>query len=144
MSRTEHGIEPQETTPEAASRQVRRVPEPADGALSASVTVIDGTAYTTVIPVDGDGVLAEGIEAQSELVIDELERDLAGVGATLADIAHLTIYLRDLSVNRGPFNEVYARRFGGTVPVRCAVGVAELARPTMLVELTAIAAIPGA
>ena len=121
---------------------LRRVPAESGGALSSSVTVVGGTAYTTVIPLDADGVLVEGIVAQSEAVIDALEADLARVGAGLADVAHLTIYLRDLPENRGPFNEVYARRFGDAVPVRCAVGVAELARPTMLVELTAIAAVP--
>ncbi|MCW2288932.1 2-iminobutanoate/2-iminopropanoate deaminase [Leucobacter luti] len=123
---------------------VLRVPEPTAGALSADVTVIGETAYVTVIPVDDSGVLAEGIEAQSELVIDSLETELERVGAGLGDIAHLTIYLRDLSTTRAIFNEVYARRFGAAVPVRCAVGVAELARPSMLVELTAIAAVPAA
>ena len=76
---------------------VRRIPEPDAGALSADVSVIGGTAYVTVIPVDADGVLAEGIEAQSERVIDSLAEELARVGSTLADVAHLTIYLRDLS-----------------------------------------------
>ncbi|WP_053385064.1 RidA family protein [Leucobacter celer] len=123
---------------------VTRHPEDANGALSSDITVAHGTAYVTVIPVDADGVLVDGIEAQSEIVIANLEEELAKVGARLADVAHLTIYLRDLAENRGAFNEVYARRFGGVVPVRCAVGVAELARPTMLVELTAVAAVPSA
>lgn len=124
--------------------EVQRIPEPEAGALSADVTVIGSTAYVTVIPVTSKGELPEGIEAQSELVIDSLAEELARVGAGLKDVAHLTIYLRDLSVNRPAFNEVYARKFAGTVPVRCAVGIAELARPTMLVELTAIAAVPQA
>lgn len=123
---------------------VQRVPQPTAGALSADLTVVNGTAYVTVIPTDADGVLVDGIEMQSERVIDALAEELANVGATLADVAHLTIYLRDLSANRGAFNAVYARKFGDAVPVRCAVGVAELARPTMLVELTAIAAVPPA
>lgn len=120
---------------------VVRVPEPEAGALSADVTLIDQTAYVTVIPTDADGVLVEGIEAQSERVIDALAEELSRVDAGLGDVAHLTIYLRDLAENRAAFNEVYARKFGDKVPVRCAVGVAELARPTMLVELTAIAAV---
>lgn len=124
------------------SAQVRRIPPESGGALSSSITVIGNTAYTTVIPLNAAGELVDGIVAQSEAVIDALEADLAEVGATLDDVAHLTIYLRGLSEHRAAFNEVYARRFGDTVPVRCAVGVAELARPTMLVELTAIAAVP--
>ncbi|UOQ61800.1 RidA family protein [Leucobacter rhizosphaerae] len=121
---------------------VARIPEPEAGALSADVTVIGETAYVTVIPLDEQGELPDGIEAQSEVVIDALAAELSRVGAGLGDVAHLTIYLRDLGQNRPVFNEVYARRFGATVPVRCAVGVAELARPAMLVELTAIAAVP--
>lgn len=122
----------------------RRIPDTAAGALSADVSVIASTAYVTVIPTDSAGELVEGIEAQSERVIDALAEQLARVGATLADVAHLTIYLRDLAENRSAFNEVYARKFVAGVPVRCAVGVAELARPSMLVELTAIAAVPAA
>lgn len=126
-----------------AAEGVRRVPEPEPGALSADVAIIGGTAYVTVIPLDASGALVEGIEAQSERVIESLAEELARVGAALGDVAHLTIYLRDLAENRGVFNEVYARRFGARVPVRCAVGVAELTRPAMLVELTAVAAVPS-
>ncbi|MFD5601229.1 RidA family protein [Leucobacter sp. NPDC058333] len=124
------------------SGNIQRFPAESGGALSSDVTVIGNTAYTTVIPVDADGELVEGITAQSEAVIDALVTDLGKVGAGLGDIAHLTIYLCDIANTRAAFNEVYARRFGDVVPVRCAVGVAALARPTMLVELTAIAAVP--
>ena len=121
--------------------RVQRLPEPEAGALSADVTVIGDTAYLTVIPIDDEGNLPVGIAAQTEQVIDCLVYELRRVNAGLEDIAHLTIYLRDLPSTRPVFNEVYARRFGAKVPVRCAIGVADLARPAMLVELTAVVAV---
>lgn len=130
----------------AARPGLTRIPADTGSALSADVTVLHGVAYVTVIPVDATGdVVAGGIAAQSEQIFVELERELARVGSGLDRIAHLTVYLRDIEGTRLPFNEVYARRMPlGSVPVRCAVGIAALARPEMLVEVTALAEAGGA
>jgi 2-iminobutanoate/2-iminopropanoate deaminase len=112
------------------------------GSLSAKATVIAGTAYTTVIPLDQHGELpGPDIETQTRQAFANLADTLRLVGSDLGSMAHLTIYLTDIQRDRPTFNQVYAEVIGDQVPVRCAVGVAELARPGMLVELTAIAAV---
>jgi 2-iminobutanoate/2-iminopropanoate deaminase len=124
-----------------ALRRVPAVPEP--GELSADATVLGGTVYTTIIPTGPDGVV-EGadIASQSRVVLDNLRETLEGAGSGLEHVAHLTIYLTDIDRDRLGFNAVYREYFpDGIVPVRCAVGVAALARPEMLVEVTAIAAL---
>lgn len=113
------------------------------GALSSDAAVLNGSVYVTTIPLNTAGNLAgTTIEAQSEAAIAELSRVLRTVGSDLQQVAHLTIYLTDIARDRVGFNAVYASHFFGPPPVRCAVGVAALARPGMLVELTAIAGFP--
>jgi 2-iminobutanoate/2-iminopropanoate deaminase len=122
---------------------VQRYPGSAKtGALSSDVTVAAGLAFVTSIPTDADGKLAgETIEQQSIATIENMRADLERCGSGLGQIAHLTIYLTDIETQRGPFNEIYRKYFTETLPVRCAVGVARLARPGMHVELTAIASV---
>ncbi|ANJ26056.1 RidA family protein [Agromyces aureus] len=123
---------------------LRRIPAEAEAdALSADAVVVAGTVYSTVIPTDEHDELAGStIESQAEQAIANLDAVLRSAGSDLASIAHLTIHLTDISRDRAGFNAVYREWFpSDRVPVRCAVGVAALARPGMLVELTAIAAV---
>jgi 2-iminobutanoate/2-iminopropanoate deaminase len=117
---------------------------PADlesGALSADATVVGDLVFATVIPLGADGEgEGDGIEAQSRVVFDALRGVLEDAGSGLDQLAHMTIYLADLARDRAGFNAVYSEYLPGPVPVRAAVGVDALARPGMLVEVTAIAA----
>ncbi|MGW3954333.1 alpha-hydroxy-acid oxidizing protein [Streptomyces sp. NPDC004752] len=114
-------------------------PEPA--ALSSDSIRAAELVFTTVIPVGADGELVgETIEEQSEQVLRCLRAELLRAGSDLDHVLHLTIYLTGLARHRPAFDAAYRRYFGERVPVRCAVGVAEPARPDMLVELTAIGA----
>lgn len=108
--------------------------------LSSELTVFPtGLVTTTQIPSGPDGSIDGGdITSQSRQTLRNLEVALASVGATLADVAHLTIYLTDIA-ERTEFNQVYREMFTHPYPVRCAVGVAALARPEMKVEVTALA-----
>ena len=121
---------------------IGRLPEPsAEGSLSADATWLGDTVHTTVIPVGPDGeVVGETIQEQSRAAFDNLRETLEAVGSGLDRLLHLTIYLTDIGSDRAGFNDVYRTYLRGPVPVRCAVGVAALARPEMRVELTAIAA----
>ena len=123
---------------------VERVPAvPEDGELSADSTILHGPVYTTIVPTGPDGeVVGDDIEAQSRVLLDNLRETLESAGSGLEQVAHLTIYLTDIARDRPAFNAVYREYFpSAVVPVRCAVGVAGLARPEMLVEVTAIAAL---
>lgn len=89
-------------------------------------------------PVTGD--VPEGIAAQTEQVINNLETALGRVGLTLADVVKTTVHLQHIHDDFAAYNEVYAQRFAQPYPVRTTVG-SEL--PNILVEVDAVAIRPG-
>lgn len=124
---------------------VVKVLEPGDDgtSLSSNTAVAAGIAMTTQLPTLAAGGYELGaFDDQVELTFANLESALADVGAGLADVMHLTVYLTDID-DRPAFNRSYARWFVHPYPVRCALQVAALATPGVRVEVTAVAAIPG-
>jgi len=83
------------------------------------------------------GQLVEGVEAQTERVLLNLEAVLAAAGLGTADIVKTTIFLADLS-DFGAVNTIYARHMPDPPPARSTVQVAALPR-NGLVEIEAIA-----
>lgn len=120
---------------------ITRLPAERTG-LSSDATIAGGMVYTTVIPVDAaNEIVGTDIRAQTAHCFLLLEEVLRSAESGLDSLVHLTIYLSDIERDREGFNVVYGDVFADLpVPVRCAVGVAALARPGFLVELTAIAA----
>lgn len=109
-------------------------------AISSDVARFGDTIVTTQIPTRADGSLELGdITAQSEETLRALKAALEAAGSAMDRVLHLTIYLTDMA-ERAAFNAVYTRYFAKPYPVRCAVGVKELAVPGMKVEVTAQAA----
>lgn len=84
------------------------------------------------------GVLPNGISAQAQQVLRNLETALAEAGLTLADVVKTTVHLADLGGDFAGFNEVYRERFTEPYPVRTTVGSTLAAG--MLVEIDAVAA----
>ena len=82
------------------------------------------------------GAVPEGIAAQTEQVISNVESALKAVGLTLADVVKTTVHLEHLDRDFPAYNEVYARRFPAPYPVRTTVG-STLAN--ILVEIDAVA-----
>lgn len=80
--------------------------------------------------------LAEGLEAQSVRVFENLKAVAAAAGGSLDDAARVTIYLTDLA-NFGKVNELMAQYFTAPYPARATVGVKELPRGA-LVEVDAV------
>ncbi|WP_442546113.1 RidA family protein (plasmid) [Arthrobacter sp. KN11-1C] len=119
---------------------VTRIPPERNG-LSSDAVVAANTTYVTVIPTnETDTIVGSDIRTQTTQCLRNLQSALKQAGSDLESLAHLTIYLTDIARDREGFNEVYREVFAGLpVPVRCAVGVAALARPEFLVELTAVA-----
>ena len=68
------------------------------------------------------GQVPEGVERQTELVIDNVEAALGVVGLGLDDVVKVTVHLQHLERDFAAYNEVYARRFGSPYPVRTTVG----------------------
>ncbi|MBS0513506.1 MAG: RidA family protein [Proteobacteria bacterium] len=80
--------------------------------------------------------MAEGFEAQTVRVFENLKAVAEAAGGSLADAVKLTIFLTDLS-NFAKVNEVMSRYFAEPYPARAAVGVKELPRGAV-VEADAI------
>lgn len=82
-------------------------------------------------------VLAEGVEAQTDRAIRNIEAVLSEVDCTLEDVVKTTVFLVSMDDFRA-MNEVYARRFAKPAPARSTVEVTGLGRGA-LVEIECIA-----
>ncbi|MCH5273756.1 MAG: RidA family protein [Lachnospiraceae bacterium] len=66
------------------------------------------------------GVLAEGVEAQAEQALQNIQTVLAAADATLADVIKTTVFLADIN-DFAKINEIYAKYFKGETPARSCV-----------------------
>lgn len=66
------------------------------------------------------GVLAEGVEAQAEQALQNIQVVLAAAGCTLADVIKTTVFLADIG-DFAKINEIYAKYFTGETPARSCV-----------------------
>lgn len=89
-------------------------------------------------PVTGE--LAEGIEAQTERVLRNVEAILAAAGSSLAHAVKISVFLADLS-DFPAMNAVYKRLVPEPRPVRTTVAAG--LTPGLLVEIDAVAVTAG-
>ena len=85
------------------------------------------------------GVLPEGVAAQAEQSLKNIEALLAEVGATLDNVVKTTVLLADIA-DFATVNEVYAKKFAEPYPARSAFAVAALPAGG-LVEIEVVAAL---
>ncbi|MGG2464403.1 RidA family protein [Streptomyces sp. RGM 3693] len=91
-----------------------------------------GVDATTMQPADGMG-------AQARLAFGGVQTVLEAAGASLADIVELTTFHTDLRGDIEEFARVKDAYLPDRYPSWTAVGVTQLARPELLVEIRAIA-----
>ena len=90
------------------------------------------------IPLNTDGGLLDGdIQAQTELVLNNLKAVIEAAGSSLDKVLKCTCFLSDMN-NFAAMNEVYAKFFDNNPPARSAVEVARLPKD-VLIEIEAIA-----
>lgn len=121
------------------TRQIIATPNApaAIGTYSQAVRVGDTVYLSGQIGLDPATMqMADGFEAQTVRVFDNLKAVAEAAGGSLADAVKLNIYLTDLS-NFAKVNEIMARYFNEPYPARAAVGVKELPRGA-LVEADAV------
>ena len=80
--------------------------------------------------------MAEGIDAQTARVFDNLKAVAAAAGGSLADAVKVNIYVTDLA-NFAKVNDAMAQHFSQPYPARATVQVAALPRGA-LVEIDAV------
>lgn len=83
------------------------------------------------------GQLADGVVAQAEQSLENIEALLAAAGAALDNVVKTTVFLADIA-DFAAVNEVYASRFPEPYPARSAVQVGALPA-SALVEIEVIA-----
>jgi 2-iminobutanoate/2-iminopropanoate deaminase len=90
-------------------------------------------------PVDPatDKLSLFGIQHETDLVLGNIRRILAGCGATMADVVKCSVFLKDIG-DFTAMNEVYAAFFGEHKPARTTVQ-ATLPYPEMRVEIDCVA-----
>ena len=91
------------------------------------------------LPIDpATGTMPEGITAQTEQSMKNLQSILEAAGCTFDNVVKSTCLLADMSYF-GERNTVYAKYFSGDCPARAAFAVKELPKKA-LVEIEMIAA----
>ena len=100
---------------------------------------IDGFLYSSgQLGIDPTtGRLVEGIEAQTEQALLNLEAVLAAVGLDFGDVVKTTVFITDMA-NFAAMNAVYAKHVVAPAPARSTVQIAAIALNAM-VEIEAIA-----
>lgn len=105
--------------------------------------VAEGTLLFTSGKVGWDletGDLPDGIGAQTDQCLRNLEVLLKTAGSSFENVLKVTVYLTDAD-DYDPMNEVYGQYFPGNPPARTTV-VVDLVRPELLVEIDLIALVP--
>ncbi|GAA3677203.1 RidA family protein [Nocardioides ginsengisoli] len=95
------------------------------------------------VEVDELGVTNLDIRAQTRAVIENIRDLLEAAGAGLEDLVQVTTYLVNMN-DFGGYNEVYGEYFDHTGPTRTTVAVHQLPHPHLLIEIQAVACLPGA
>ena len=89
-----------------------------------------------------DGTIVEGLEAQYEQALVNINTIVASEGGTSEDIARITVFLVEKPDRHGFAREVGKKHFPAGPPAMSWVYVAGLFRPDVKVEIEAIAAVP--
>lgn len=106
-------------------------PEPV--APFSHATEVDGWVFVTgqmpTYPGAPERAIPEGIEAQTRLVIENLQKVLGGLGLGLEHVVRTGAYLTHFEQDYATFNMIYRTYFtAGRLPARTCVGVTALAR----------------
>ncbi|EMA53445.1 RidA family protein [Halococcus salifodinae] len=82
------------------------------------------SGYGPVDPATSEAVAGD-VGAQTEQVLENVDRTVAAAGGSLADIVKTTVYLTDLN-DYDAMNDAYRARFAATPPARVCVEVSRL------------------
>ena len=96
------------------------------------------------VPVDAEGrLVGEGdVVAQARQTLENVGAVLAAAGCSFADVAKVTIFLTDVD-DRARINPVRQEFFGDARPASTLVEVSALVLPEFLIEVEAVAVVPG-
>ena len=84
--------------------------------------------------------LAGDFDGQTRFVFRQIRKTLETLGATLDDVVSTTTYVTDMKY-RPQFIELRKEFFTKGYPASALIGIKELARPPMMIEVQAIAVV---
>lgn len=90
----------------------------------------------------GAGGVRCDIREQTRAVIQNIASILETAGGSLSDLVEVSVFLVDMEDFAG-YNEVYNEFFGYDGPARTTVAVHQLPHPHLLIEIKAVAFLPG-
>jgi 2-iminobutanoate/2-iminopropanoate deaminase len=111
---------------------------PPPSSLYAHAVEADGWLHITgQLPTDPDAPTArlqDGIEAQSEMCFENINRILKHTGYSLDNTVFVRIYLKEFERDFAAFNSVYVRHFDQErpLPARTTIGVSALGRGALV------------
>ena len=96
------------------------------------------------VAMDSSGAIVgeSDFEVQCRYVFSQLEKKLAEAGAQLADVAKLTVFVRDFSEYTALVHVRQELFPADSPPASTAVAVCDLVDPRLLIEVEAVAAVP--
>lgn len=92
------------------------------------------------IGIRADGTVPSTVEEQIDLAFQRLGAILQAAGLGFEDLVELVSYHVDVDKQLTVFREIKDRYINADAPAWTILGVAALARPTLLVEIKAVAA----
>lgn len=115
----------------AEAEGIQRIGEPTLNGqrlpFSSAVRAGDTVYLSGALGIDANGKLADGLEAQARLAMDNLDAALKAAGLGWSDVAKCTVMLDDMA-DWPAFNKVYVTYFpDGKFPARSAFGADGLA-----------------
>jgi reactive intermediate/imine deaminase len=133
------------------SRQTKRQEFKIDGLPSPLSHYTDAVRFGDMLFVSGltahdsEGKLVGGTDAaaQTRQIFVNLRLVLDAVGAAMADVLKVTVFLTNIN-DRAANNPVRQEFFGTARPASTLIAVSRLALPEMKVEIEAVVGLPGA
>lgn len=111
-----------------------------DAVVAGSTLYVSGLVATN----EAGEVVGEGdVVEQTRQIFRNLKRILDTAGATPADIAKVTIFMRD-AAQRPLINPIRQEFFGSHRPASTLVEISRLVRDDLLLEIEAVAQLPDA
>jgi enamine deaminase RidA (YjgF/YER057c/UK114 family) len=103
-------------------------------------------AGQTALDLDGNTIGPFDIAVQTHAVFKNIETALAAVGAEFSSVCELTTYVVGIE-NRAAFQQARAKVFAriypeGSYPPNTLLVISGLAKPEILIEISAIARLP--
>ena len=88
-----------------------------------------------------DGSIVEGLEAQFDQALANINSIVSSQGGDSSDVARVTVFLVEKPTKGKLIGEALSKNFPGADPAMSWIYVAGLFRPDVLVEIEAIAAV---